>query len=59
MPEGLCNVSTRRSCLETRMKKCKDDDRIIKFSNSIAYLTGKKKEIADDVLGIKKLLKKK
>ena len=44
--------------LETKMKKCKDDDRIIKYANSIGYLTSKKIEIADMVLGILDIVRK-
>jgi len=43
--------------LETKMKKATDDDKIIKYANSIAFLTGKKLEIADRVLGINHILK--
>jgi len=43
--------------LETKLKKCTDDDKIIRYANSIAFLTGKKLEIADRVLGIHQILK--
>ena len=42
--------------LETRMKKCDDDDRIIKYANSIGFLTSKKIEIIDIVTGVRALL---
>jgi len=45
--------------LQTKMKQCEadDSDSIIRFANSIAYLTTKKIEIIDRVLGVKHLLK--
>ena len=43
--------------LETKMKKATDDDKIIKYANSIAFLTGKKVGIADKVLGVEFILK--
>jgi len=43
--------------LETKMKKSDDEDSIIRFANSIAYLTTKKIEIVDRVLAVKHLLK--
>ncbi len=43
--------------LETKMKKAIDDDKIIKYANSIAYLTAKKVEIADKVLGVEFIVK--
>jgi len=44
--------------LETKLKKTEDDDKTIKYGNSIAYLTSKKVEIADRVLGVSHLVKK-
>ena len=43
--------------LETKMKKAIDDDKIIRYANSIAFLTGKKVEIVDKVLGVEFILK--
>ncbi len=43
--------------LETKMKKATDDDKIIKYANSIGFLTGKKVEIVDKVLGVEFLVK--
>ena len=43
--------------LETKMKKAIDDDKIIRYANSIAFLTGKKVEIADKVLGLEFIVK--
>ena len=43
--------------LETKLKKTEDDDKIIKYANSIAYLTSKKIEIVDRVLGVQSLIK--
>ena len=43
--------------LETKLKKSTDDDKIIKYANSIAFLTGKKIEIVDKVLGVNHILK--
>ena len=43
--------------LETKMKKATDDDKIIKYANSIAFLTGKKVGIADKVLGVEFIVK--
>ncbi len=43
--------------LETKMKKATDDDKIIKYANSIGFLTGKKVEIVDKVLGIEFIVK--
>ncbi len=44
--------------LETKLKKTEDDDKTIKIANSICYLTSKKVEIADRVLGVSHLVKK-
>jgi len=44
--------------LETKLKKAQDDDKIIKYANSIAYLTSKKIEIVDRCLGVQYLLNK-
>lgn len=44
--------------LETKLKKTEDDDKTIKYANSIAFLTSKKVEIADRVLGVSHLVKK-
>jgi len=43
--------------LETKMKKATDDDKIIKYANSIGFLTGKKVEIVDKVLGVEFIVK--
>ncbi len=43
--------------LETKMKKAIDDDKIIKYANSIGFLTGKKVEIVDKVLGVEFIVK--
>lgn len=43
--------------LETKMKKAVDDDKIIRYANSIAFLTGKKVEIVDKVLGVEFIVK--
>jgi len=43
--------------LEKKVKKCQDDEKIIKFVNAIGFITAKKKEYQDDVLGIKKILR--
>ena len=43
--------------LETKMKKATDDDKIIRYANSIAFLTGKKVEIVDKVLGVEHIIK--
>jgi len=43
--------------LETKMKKATDDDKIIRYANSIAFLTGKKVEIVDKVLGVEEIVK--
>ncbi len=43
--------------LETKMKKATDDDKIIRYANSIAFLTGKKVEIVDKVLGVEHIVK--
>ena len=39
------------------MKKATDDDKIIRYANSIAFLTGKKVEIVDKVLGVEHIVK--
>jgi len=43
--------------LETKMKKATDDDKIIRYANAIAYITAKKVEIADKVLGVEFIVK--
>jgi len=43
--------------LETKMKKAIDDDKIIRYANSIAFITAKKVEIADKVLGVEFIVK--
>jgi len=43
--------------LETKMKKATNDDKIIRYANSIAFLTGKKVEIIDKVLGVEFIVK--
>jgi len=42
--------------LETLLKKAKDDDKIIKYANSICYLTSQKMAIVDKVTGISEYL---
>lgn len=42
--------------LETLLKKAKDDDKIIKYANSICYLTAQKITIVDKVTGISEYL---
>ena len=44
--------------LESFEKEKTEDEKIIKYANSITYLTSKKTEIVDKVLGVKHLLKK-
>ena len=44
--------------LETKLKKSDDDDYIIRYANSIAYITSKKIEIVDKVLAVKYYIKK-
>ena len=44
--------------LETKLKKTEDDDKTIKNANSICYLTSKKVEIADKVLGVSHIVKR-
>ncbi len=43
--------------LETKMKKAIDDDKIIRYANSIAFITAKKIEITDKVLGVEFIVK--
>lgn len=43
--------------LLTKMKKATDDDKIIRYANAIAYITGKKVEITDKVLGVEFIVK--
>lgn len=43
--------------LETKLNKATDEDTIVRYANSIAFITGKKIEIVDRVLGVKELLK--
>ena len=43
--------------LEKRLKKA-DDEKTIKYANSIGFLTSKKLELTDKVLGMSHLLKK-
>ena len=42
--------------LTTKLFNSKNDDQIIKFANSICYLTGKKIELVDKVTGISQYL---
>ena len=42
--------------LTTRLFNSHEDDKIIKYANSICYLTGKKIEIVDKVTGISQYL---
>ena len=43
--------------LLTKMKKATDDDKIIRYANAIAYITAKKVEITDKVLGVEFIVK--
>jgi len=43
--------------LETKMKKCKDEDRIIKYAQTIGILIAKKTDVAVLVFEIDKYLK--
>ncbi len=43
--------------LEKKLKKATEDEKIIKYANSITYLTSKKVELVNLVLGVKDLLK--
>ena len=43
--------------LEKRIKNTEDDEKIIKLANSITYVTSKKMELVDIVLGVESLLK--
>ena len=43
--------------LETKIKKATDDDKIIRYANSIAFITGKKVEIVDKVLAVEFMVK--
>jgi len=45
--------------LEKRLKKTEDDEKMIKLANSITYVTSKKMELVDMVLGVTALVKKK
>jgi len=44
--------------LEKKLKKTTDDEKIIKYANSITYITSKKTEIVDKVLGVQYIIKK-
>jgi len=43
--------------LERKLKKTTDDDKIIKYCNSICYITSKKIELVNIVLGVRELIK--
>ncbi len=43
--------------LEKKLKKATDDEKIIKYANSITYVTSKKVELVNLVLGVKDLQK--
>ena len=43
--------------LDRKLKKTIDDDKIIKYCNSICYITSKKIELVNIVLGVRELLK--
>jgi len=43
--------------LEKKLKKTEDDEKIIKLANSITYVTSKKMELADMVLGVEAVVK--
>lgn len=45
--------------LEKRIKNTEDDEKIIKLANSITYVTSKKMELVDMVLGVEALVKSK
>ena len=44
--------------IETKMKKATEDDKIIKYANSIGFLTSKKIEIVDLVLGVEDIIRR-
>ena len=43
--------------LEKRFKKTEEDEKIIKLANSITYVTSKKMELANMVLGVVAIVK--
>jgi len=45
--------------LEKRIKNTEDDEKMIKLANSITYVTSKKMELVDMVLGVEALVKSK
>ncbi len=44
--------------LEKKLKKATEDEKIIKYANSITYVTSKKTEMVDKVLGVQYILKR-
>jgi len=45
--------------LERRLRKTEDDEKMIKLANSITYVTSKKMELVDMVLGVEAIVKSK
>ena len=43
--------------LEKKLRKATEDEKIIKYANSITYVTSKKIEMVDRVLGVQQILK--
>ncbi len=43
--------------LERKLKKTTEDDKIIRYCNSICYITSKKLELVNIVLGVRELIK--
>ena len=43
--------------LEKKLKKITDDEKIIKYANSITYITSKKTWLVDKVLGVQYIVK--
>ena len=44
--------------LEKKLRKAIDDEKIIKYANSITYITSKKTEMVYKVLGVEYILKR-
>ena len=44
--------------LEKKLKKTEDDEKMVKYANSITYVTSKKTEMVDKVLGVQYILKR-
>ena len=43
--------------LEKKLKKTEDDEKMVKYANSITYVTSKKIELVDMVLGVRAIVK--